>query len=272
MSKEGISNEKILLDNLCCNRITNCTSANRIPIDYRYGTNGLIRNCNHYYKCFLILHKEKTMIFYTDQVMKNIPEDVTVVAATKYFTAEEMRQLYHTGIHHFGENRVEVFLEKQIALQDLDITWHFIGTLQTKKTKKIIDKIDFLHSLDSIKLAEEIDKRRTSPLNCFVQVNISNEESKHGLNENDVIPFIKDVLSYKNIKIIGLMGMAEFTQDQSLIDEEFNRINVIKDAINKELQLHLTELSIGMSNDYLSAIKHNATYLRLGSVLFRRDE
>jgi pyridoxal phosphate enzyme (YggS family) len=212
------------------------------------------------------------MIFYTDKVMKNVPQDVTVVAATKYFTPDEMRQLYHTGIHHFGENRVEGLLEKQEALKDLDITWHLIGTLQTKKAKKIIDKIDFLHSLDTIKLAEEINKRRSSPLKCFVQVNISNEDSKHGLNETDVIAFIKAVSDFENITIIGLMGMAEFTQDQSIIDEEFSRINSIMRTINKELHMTLKELSIGMSNDYLQALKHNASYLRLGSVLFRRDE
>lgn len=212
------------------------------------------------------------MIFYTDKVRKNVPEDVTIVAATKYFTAEEMRELFNTGIHHFGENRVELLLEKQEALKDLDITWHLIGTLQTKKTKKIIDNIDFLHSLDTIKLAEEINKRRTRPLKCFVQVNISNEESKHGLNETDVIDFIKAISDFENITIIGLMGMAEFTQDQAVISEEFSRINTIMDNINKELHIDLKELSIGMSNDYLQALKHNATYLRLGSVLFRRDE
>lgn len=212
------------------------------------------------------------MIFYTDKVRKNVPEDVTIVAATKYFTAEEMRELFNTGIHHFGENRVELLLEKQEALKDLDITWHLIGTLQTKKTKKIIDNIDFLHSLDTIKLAEEINKRRTRPLKCFVQVNISNEESKHGLNETDVIDFIKAISDFENITIIGLMGMAEFTQDQAVISKEFSRINTIMDNINKELHIDLKELSIGMSNDYLQALKHNATYLRLGSVLFRRDE
>jgi len=212
------------------------------------------------------------MIFYTDKVMKNVPEGVTVVAATKYFTPEQMRELYHTGIHHFGENRVELLLEKQEALQDLDITWHLIGTLQTKKTKKIINSIDFLHSLDNLKLAEEINKRRLSPLPCFVQVNISNEESKHGLNETNVIDFIKSIIDFPNIQVVGLMGMAQFTQDQSIIESEFKKINNIKNNINQELHLNLNELSIGMSNDYLQAIKHNATYLRLGSVLFRRDE
>jgi len=204
--------------------------------------------------------------------MKNVPEGVTVVAATKYFTPEQMRELYHTGIHHFGENRVELLLEKQEALQDLDITWHLIGTLQTKKTKKIINSIDFLHSLDNLKLAEEINKRRLSPLPCFVQVNISNEESKHGLNETNVIDFIKSIIDFPNIQVVGLMGMAQFTQDQSIIESEFKKINNIKNNINQELHLNLNELSIGMSNDYLQAIKHNATYLRLGSVLFRRDE
>jgi len=212
------------------------------------------------------------MIFYTDKVMKNVPEGVTVVAATKYFTPEQMRELYHTGIHHFGENRVELLLEKQEALQDLDITWHLIGTLQTKKTKKIINSIDFLHSLDNLKLAEEINKRRLSPLPCFVQVNISNEESKHGLNETNVIDFIKSIIDFPNIQVVGLMGMAQFTQDQSIIESEFKKINNIKNNINQELHLNLNELSIGMSNDYLQALKHNATYLRLGSVLFRRDE
>lgn len=211
------------------------------------------------------------MIFYTDKVMKNVPKDITIVAATKYFTAQQMRELYHTGITHFGENRVEVLLEKQEALKDLPITWHLIGTLQTKKTKKIINQIDYLHSLDTIKLAQEIDKRRTSPLDCFVQVNISHEESKHGLDEESIIPFIKEVLQYKNINIIGLMGMAAYTDDITIINQAFQKINDIKDTINQTLQLNIQDLSIGMSNDYLQAIKYNATFLRLGSVLFRSD-
>ena len=121
------------------------------------------------------------MKFYTAEVLKNIPSTATIVAATKYFNSNEMIELYKTGISNFGENRVE----------NLEITWHFIGTLQTKKVRKMINNIDYLHSLNTLKLAEEIDKRRTSPLKCFIQVNISNELNKHGFDKEEVIPFIE---------------------------------------------------------------------------------
>ena len=211
------------------------------------------------------------MEFYTKEILKDIPDNVTVVAATKYFDFKQMMQLYETGISHFGENRVESILEKMEQLKDLDITWHLIGTLQTKKAKKIIDKIDFLHSLDTIKLADEINKRRTSPLKCFIQVNISDEENKHGLNINEVIPFIKSIKDYDNIILVGLMGMAELTKDEKIIGDQFSKLQILQKEIKGELDLNLDELSIGMSNDYLVAIKHNATYLRLGSILFRKE-
>ncbi len=211
------------------------------------------------------------MKFYTDEIIKEIPSNVTIVAATKYFNSEEMIELYNTGITHFGENRTESLEQKYEELNNYDITWHFIGTLQTKKVKKIINKIGFLHSLNTIKLAEEINKRRTSPLKCFIQVNISSEESKHGFKPQEVIPFIKEISHLENIRIIGLMGMAELTKDESVISKEFQVLNDLQIKINNELQTEINELSIGMSNDYLIALKHNATYLRLGSVLFKKE-
>lgn len=210
------------------------------------------------------------MKFFTEEIKKNIKTDVTIVAATKYFTSTEMRDLYDTGITHFGENRVELLLEKMEDLKDLDITWHIIGTLQTKKTKKIVNQIDYLHSLDNTKLALEIDKRRVTPLNCFIQVNISDEESKHGLELEEVIPFIKEIKELNNINLIGFMGMAAYTEDESVISESFNKLNILQKDVKEQLGLDLNELSIGMSNDYLIALKHNATFLRLGSVLFRK--
>jgi pyridoxal phosphate enzyme (YggS family) len=182
-----------------------------------------------------------------------------------------MRELYKEGISHFGENRVEAFLEKIEELKDLDIKWHLIGTLQTKKAKKIINHIDFLHSLDNIKLATEINKRRTSPLKCFIQVNISNEESKHGLNIDEVIPFMNEIEEFSNIEIIGFMGMAEYTKDETIISNAFIKLEELKLQVKEEMNKDITELSIGMSNDYLIALKHNATYLRLGSVLFGKE-
>jgi pyridoxal phosphate enzyme (YggS family) len=212
------------------------------------------------------------MKFYTDKIKKQINDDsVTIVAATKYFNSTEMRDLYTSGISHFGENRTESLNEKYDQLQDLDITWHFIGTLQTKKVKKVVHQIDYLHSLNTVKLAQELNKRRTSPLKCFIQVNISNEESKHGFNLDEVIPFINEIKDLENIKLIGLMGMAEFIKDETIVSNEFQKLNTLQNKIKEELNIELKELSIGMSNDYLIALKHNATYLRLGSVLFKEE-
>ena len=212
------------------------------------------------------------MEFYVKDVLKDIPESVCVVAATKYFDSSEMKELYKEGITHFGENRVEPFLEKIEQLEDFDITWHIIGTLQTKKVKKIINKIDYLHSLDSIKLAQEINKRRTSPLKCFIQVNISNEDSKHGLEKEDVVDFVNEIKEYENIELIGFMGMAEYTKDEAVISKAFASLNILKEEVKKHCNLVLNELSIGMSNDYMIALHHQATFLRLGSVLFRKEE
>ena len=211
------------------------------------------------------------MIFHVKDVLTTIDPSITVVAATKYFTADEMRVLYLEGIHHFGENRDDAFLEKHEQLQDLDITWHFIGSLQTKKVKKVIPYIDYLHSLDSIKLAEEINKRRTSPLKCFLQVNISNEENKHGFETGDVIDVLKVLEPLENIQIIGFMGMAEYTDDETVIHQEFQKLNDLQTIVQNKLNRSITELSIGMSNDYKIALEHHATFLRLGSVLFSKE-
>ena len=212
------------------------------------------------------------MKFYTEKVKKNIHNDnVTIVAATKYFNAKEMRELYHTGITHFGENRTEALNEKYDELKDLDITWHFIGTLQTKKVKKVVNQIDYLHSLNTFKLAEELNKRRAKPLKCFIQVNISSEETKHGFDPDEVIPFIKELKDLEMIKVIGLMGMAENTKDVNILNASFQKLTTLQTLINNELQININELSIGMSNDYLVALKHKATYLRLGSVLFKEE-
>ena len=212
------------------------------------------------------------MIFYTKKVLSNIAdESINVVAATKYFNSTEMRDLFNTGIHHFGENRIEAFLEKKGDLSDLDITWHHIGTLQTKKVKKVINEVSYLHSLDNLNLALEVNKRRVEVLKCFVQVNISSEESKHGLNIDEVIPFLKSIKDLEKINVIGLMGMAELTSDDLIISSEFQKLNDLQIKVKNELNIELKELSIGMSNDYLIALKHNATFLRLGSVLFKKE-
>ncbi len=212
------------------------------------------------------------MKFYTEEVLSKINnESINVVAATKYFNSTEMRDLFNTGITHFGENRIEAFLEKKGDLSDLEITWHHIGTLQTKKVKKVINEVSYLHSLDNLKLAVEVNKRRDEVIKCFIQINISSEESKHGLNVDEVIPFLESIKDLEKINVIGLMGMAELTSDEDVISAEFQKLNDLQIAIKNELDIELKELSIGMSNDYLIALKHNATFLRLGSVLFKKE-
>ena len=212
------------------------------------------------------------MKFYTEEVLSKINnESINVVAATKYFNSTEMRDLFNTGITHFGENRIEAFLEKKGDLSDLEITWHHIGTLQTKKVKKVINEVSYLHSLDNLKLAIEVNKRRDEVIKCFIQVNISSEESKHGLNVDEVIPFLESIKDLEKINVIGLMGMAELTSDEDVINAEFQKLNDLQISIKNELNIELKELSIGMSNDYLIALKHNATFLRLGSVLFKKE-
>ncbi len=201
----------------------------------------------------------------------NIKKDIIICAATKYVGVNEMREIISCGINNLGENRVDSFLQKYEQLKDESIVWHFIGSLQTNKVKKIINKIDYLHSLDRESLAREIEKYRENPLDCFVEVNCSGESSKHGLSESEVIPFINSLKNYKSIRIIGLMTMAENTQDFESIKGNFRRLKMIQEEI---ISINLdyapcSYLSMGMSNDFKEAIIEGATLVRIGSRLFK---
>lgn len=142
--------------------------------------------------------------------LKEELKDVVIVAATKYISEPAMKDLYDLGITNFGENRVEPFIRKHNNLKDLDITWHFIGHLQRNKCKEIINDIDYLHSLDSIELAKMIDKYRTTPLKCFVELKMIDDSNKNGVSPLCLEDFINHIKSnFKNVEIIGLMAMAE---------------------------------------------------------------
>ena len=195
-------------------------------------------------------------------------EDLTLIAVTKYVTIERNRELLDAGIKNFGENRADGFLEKYQAIGD-EAKWHFIGTLQSRKVKDIIDKVDMIHSLDRMSLAKEINKRATRPIDCFVQVNVSGEETKHGLEPEEVETFIEQVAQYEKIRVVGLMTMAPHVEDQDLIRNVFRRLAALRDEIrNKKLPHAPCEyLSMGMSNDYVTAIEEGATHIRIGSKL-----
>lgn len=200
------------------------------------------------------------------EFIKTIPSDVTLVAATKYVDSIEMKTLFNNGVTNFGENRVDAFLNKYEALKGLNISWHFIGHLQRNKAKEVINKIDYLHSLDSLKLADEIEKYRTTPLNAFVEVSINLEESKNGVPYYELESFIKSLLKYKKINLVGLMMMTIRASDDK--DNQFAKLVDLRDKIEKSLSIKIPYLSMGMSEDYLEAIKEGATHIRLGRILF----
>ncbi len=202
--------------------------------------------------------------------LENMPKHITIVAATKYVEVKDMLMLFQNGITNFGENRVEDFHRKYQTLKDLPITWHFIGHLQRNKASKIINEIDYLHSLDSYQLAELIEKKRETLLPCFIEVSVNAEESKNGVPYDRVVDFIKSLLPLTKVKVVGLMMMAIQGSGQESLDQQFGKLATLRSNIEKELRISLPYLSMGMSEDYIEAIKQGATHIRLGRILFNK--
>ena len=201
--------------------------------------------------------------------LQNDHPGVTVVMASKYLTAEQFTPFINAGIVHYGENRVDAFLEKKASIET-PLTWHFIGTLQSKKVKKVINEIDCLHTLDRESLVDEISKYRTTPLPCFIQCNISEEPAKHGVTETTIYSLLEKLKSAPMIEVIGVMGMAEDTDDEAIITSQFK---TLKDylAITQTVFQSATALSMGMSQDYPLALALGATHIRLGRVLLEES-
>ena len=200
-----------------------------------------------------------------DNLKEIDPKGATIVCASKYVDSTKIREMYNLGIKNMGENRVQAFLKKYDDLTDLDITWHFIGHLQTNKVRDVINKIEYLHSLDSIKLANEIEKYSTKRIKCFIEIN-SGEESKSGIDYDDALNFYNELKNYSKIEVIGFMTMAPNTEDTNIIKGVFMRLKDFKDSIDPNLKL-----SMGMSNDYKIALECGATHLRLGSIMWKGE-
>ncbi|MCI2773275.1 YggS family pyridoxal phosphate-dependent enzyme [Staphylococcus petrasii] len=208
-----------------------------------------------------------------NEINKHIDKSETstvpdVIAVTKYVTIDRAKEAYEAGLRHFGENRLEGFLEKKKALPD-DVTMHFIGSLQSRKVKEVINEIDYLHALDRLSLAKEINKRADHVISCFVQVNVSGEESKHGIALDEVNDFIQQLQQYSNIKVVGLMTMAPYTEDSDYIRQLFKQLRLKRNEI-KNLKLDYAPcefLSMGMSNDYQIAVEEGASFIRIGTKL-----
>lgn len=195
-------------------------------------------------------------------------DEITVVAVTKHASIERTKEVLDEGILHLGENRDQELLRKYEVFGQRP-KWHFIGTLQRRKVKNIIDVVDYIHSLDRMSLAEEIDKRAKGVVRCFVQVNVSGEESKHGVKPEETISFIQALEPFSNVQVVGLMTMAPNTKDEGVIRHCFRTLKHLQHQVQL---LHLPyapcdELSMGMSNDFEIAIEEGATMIRIGTAL-----
>jgi len=196
---------------------------------------------------------------------KKLPNEVTLVAVSKTKPITDIEQAYNSGQLIFGENKVQELVEKHEKLPK-DIQWQMIGHLQTNKVKYIAPFVDLIHGVDSEKLVKEIDKRarqNNRSIDCLLQVNIATESTKFGFSEEEVHRIMKHKEDLKNINIVGLMGMATFTENKIQIKEEFSFLSEI---YKKYEQMNI--LSMGMSGDYKIAIECGSTMVRIGSTIF----
>jgi pyridoxal phosphate enzyme, YggS family len=201
--------------------------------------------------------------------------DIKIVAASKYTDAQGISEALRLGIKDFAENRADALAEKYGIIGN-KATWHFIGHLQSRKAKIVVPIVEYIHSCDSPDIMEAINKQASvigKIQKVLIEVNISGEESKFGLQPERLPGFLGDSLEFKNIRICGLMTMAPLSDDQMLVRNVFRDLRLLRDKTLKELkhykgELALNELSMGMSNDYKIAIEEGATMIRIGSLIF----
>ena len=199
-------------------------------------------------------------------------EDVTLIAVSKTKPVEMLKEAYMTGSRYFGENKVQELVDKYEVMPK-DIHWQMIGHLQRNKVKYIVDKAELIHSVDSIRLAETIDKEAAKKgvvANILLEVNMAREESKFGLMPEDVIDFLKEVVRFQNIKVQGLMTIAPFVADPEENRIHFANLRKLSVDIRKEKvnNVNMSILSMGMTNDFEVAIEEGATMVRIGTAIF----
>lgn len=206
---------------------------------------------------------------------RELSPEVKLIAVSKTKSEEEILMLYQTGQRAFGENKVQELIRKSENLPK-DIEWHMIGHLQSNKVKYIAPFVHLIHGVDSMKLLRTINKealKHSRVINCLIQVHIAKEETKFGLNEEELLAFIEEIKKedFNNVNINGLMGMATFTDNFNQVKEEFRNLRLIFEAIKDKYAKdypYFTELSMGMSDDYQIAVEEGATMIRIGSKIF----
>ncbi len=208
------------------------------------------------------------------------PDDVTLIAVSKTFPSADIRKAYECGLINFGENKAQELRNKFDELSDLNekLRWHFIGTLQRNKVKYLIDSAEYIHSVDSQELADEINKRMEKAghevmnsqkkKKILIEVKTSSEETKAGIeNEKEVVELLNHCKNLNSIEVVGLMTIAPFTGDKNLIRKSFASLRELRDKLNT-MGFNLKELSMGMTSDFEIAIEEGATFLRIGTAIF----
>lgn len=217
-----------------------------------------------------ILHVEERIAAACARSGRN-RSDVQTIAVTKYVSVEATEQALQAGLTHIGENRWQDAGPKWERLGSRG-TWHFIGHLQTNKVKEVVGRFAYIHSLDRLSLAAEINKKAGQlgiQADCFIQLNVSGEATKYGLEPDKLLSFAKELAAYPHIRIVGLMTMAPFEAEPEATRPVFRRLRQLRDELNRSgaLPYEAPHLSMGMSNDFEVAVEEGATWLRLGSVL-----
>ena len=200
------------------------------------------------------------------------PEDVTLIAVSKTKPVSDIEQIYAAGIREFGENKVQEMNDKQKVLPG-DINWHMIGHLQRNKVKYIVDNVAMIHSVDSVRLAEEISKeavKKNVAVDILVEVNVAKEESKFGLYTEDVSQFVEQISKLPGINIKGLMTSAPFVENAEDNRKYFKKLyELAVDIQSKNIDnISMSFLSMGMTNDYVVAVEEGATHVRVGTAIF----
>ena len=196
--------------------------------------------------------------------------DIRLLAVSKTFPAERVREAAAAGQRAFGENYVQEALAKMDALDDLVLEWHFIGPLQSNKTRSVAERFDWVHGIERLKIAERLSAARGAhrpPLQVCIQVNVSGEASKSGVNPGDTAPLAHAVAGLPHLRLRGLMAIPEPTADMTLARRRFAALRELRDALNRE-GLALDTLSMGMSHDLEAAILEGATIVRVGTAIF----
>jgi pyridoxal phosphate enzyme (YggS family) len=196
-------------------------------------------------------------------------QEVMLLAVSKAQTSDLLREAYAAGQTCFGENYLQEAINKQAELKDLEIEWHFIGPIQSNKTQSIAQHFEWVHGVDRLKIAQRLNdaRARQSPLKICLQVNISGEESKSGVNPEELISLAQEVTKLPHIKLRGLMAIPEPTEDPTIQRTQFIKMRTLLEQLN-QLGHQLDTLSMGMSNDYMVAIEEGATIVRVGSAIF----